>query len=51
MLDHPTLGQPKALRLDGTAEAFAKLQSQDAAADLNRAEWLSRAPRLRWGIS
>jgi DNA replication protein DnaC len=40
MLDHPTLDHLKALRLDGMAEAFCELQSQDAAADLSHAEWL-----------
>jgi len=40
MLDHPTLDHLKALRLDGMAQAFAKLQMQDAAADLSHAEWL-----------
>ncbi len=29
MLDHPTLDQLKTLRLDGMAEAFAEMQSQD----------------------
>ena len=32
MLDHPTLDQLKTLRLDGMAEAFAKMQSQDGTA-------------------
>ena len=40
MLDHPTLDHLKALRLDGMAEAFCELQSQDGAADLSHAEWL-----------
>ena len=40
MLDHPTLDQLKTLKLDGMVEAFAKLQSQDGAADLSHAEWL-----------
>jgi len=40
MLDHPTLDQLKALRLDGMAAAFTELQAQDAAGDLTHAEWL-----------
>ena len=40
MLTHPTLDQLKALKLDGMAEAFAELQTQDKAADLDHAEWL-----------
>ena len=40
MLDHPTLDQLKTLRLDGMAEAFAEMQSQDGTADLTHAEWL-----------
>ena len=40
MLDHPTLDQLKTLRLDGMAEAFAEMQSQDGAANLTHAEWL-----------
>lgn len=40
MLTHPTLDQLKALKLDGMAEAFVELQSQDQAADLSHAEWL-----------
>ncbi len=41
MLDHPTLDQLKALRLDGMAEAFTELQAQDAAGDLTHPEWLA----------
>jgi DNA replication protein DnaC len=41
MLDHPTLDQLKALRLDGMAEAFTELQAQEAAGDLTHAEWLA----------
>ncbi|MBA3587569.1 IS21-like element helper ATPase IstB [Methylibium sp.] len=41
MLDHPTLDQLKALRLDGMAQAFTELQAQDAAGDLAHAEWLA----------
>jgi hypothetical protein len=40
MLTHPTLDQVKALKLDGMAEAFIELRSQDQAADLSHAEWL-----------
>ncbi len=39
MLDHPTLDQLKTLRLDGMAEAFAEMQSQDGSANLTHAEW------------
>lgn len=40
MLDHPTLDQLRALRLDGMAEAFTELRAQDTAGDLTHAEWL-----------
>ena len=40
MLTHPTLGQLKTLKLDGMAEAFAELESQDGTADLTHPEWL-----------
>lgn len=40
MLDHPTLDQLKTLRLDGMAEAFTEMQTQDGSADLTHAEWL-----------
>ncbi len=40
MLDHPTLDQLKALKLDGMAEAFAELQDRDGSADLTPTEWL-----------
>lgn len=40
MLDHPTLDQLRTLRLDGMAEAFAEMQTQDGTADLTHAEWL-----------
>ena len=40
MLTHPTIDQLRALRLDGMAEAFVELQSQDATRDLAHAEWL-----------
>ena len=38
MLNHPTIDQLRALRLDGMADAFVELQSQDAARDLAPAE-------------
>ncbi|WP_101065443.1 IS21-like element helper ATPase IstB [Roseovarius salinarum] len=40
MLDHPTQQRLRELKLDGMADAFADLQSQDQAADLSHAEWL-----------
>lgn len=40
MLNHPTLDQLKTLKLDGMAEAFTELQTQDGAATLGHAEWL-----------
>ena len=40
MLTHPTLDQLRAFNLDGMADAFVELQSQDAAKDLGHAEWL-----------
>jgi DNA replication protein DnaC len=41
MLTHPTIGQLRALKLEGMADAFAELQSQDGAKDLDHAEWLA----------
>lgn len=40
MLNHPTIDQLKALKLDGMADAFVELASQDAASDMSHAEWL-----------
>ncbi|MTH94849.1 ATP-binding protein, partial [Roseibium sp. RKSG952] len=40
MLDHPTLHQLKALKLDGMAEAFAELQAREGTESLTHAEWL-----------
>lgn len=40
MLDHPTHEQLRQLKLDGMADAFAELQTQDQAGDLSHAEWL-----------
>ena len=42
MLTHPTLDTLRALKLDGMAEAFTELQTQDGSADLTHAEWLGR---------
>lgn len=41
MLNHPTIDQLKALKLDGMAEAFVELASQDSAGDLGHGEWLA----------
>lgn len=41
MLDHPTRDQLRELKLDGMADAFAELQTQDASAELGHAEWLA----------
>ncbi|MFZ1413757.1 MAG: IS21-like element helper ATPase IstB [Defluviicoccus sp.] len=41
MLMHPTIDQLRTLKLDGMAEAFTELQSQDSAKDLDHAEWLA----------
>lgn len=41
MLTHPTLDQLKGLKLDGMADAFLELQTQDQAGDLGHAEWLA----------
>jgi DNA replication protein DnaC len=41
MLTHPTLDLLRALKLDGMAEAFIELQSQDRAKELDHAEWLA----------
>ena len=40
MLKHPTFDQLKALKLDGMAEAFNELETQDGSASLSHAEWL-----------
>ena len=40
MLTHPTLDQLRQMKLDGMAEAFIDLQTQDTSADLSHAEWL-----------
>jgi len=41
MLTHPTIGQLRALNLDGMADAFIELMAQDKARDLAPAEWLA----------
>ena len=41
MLTHPTIDQLRTLKLDGMADAFTELQSQDSANDLDHAEWLA----------
>ena len=41
MLTHPTLEQMRALKLDGMAQAFIELESQERAKDLGHAEWLA----------
>ena len=40
MLNHPTLDQLKTLKLDGMAEAFSELETQDGTISLSHAEWL-----------
>jgi len=40
MLTHPTHDQLRALKLDGMADAFTELQTQDGTDDLGHAEWL-----------
>jgi hypothetical protein len=49
MLNHPTLDQLKALKLDGMAEAFGELETQDGTANLNHAEWLGLLVRCLAG--
>ena len=41
MLHHPTLDQLRELHLDGMAEAFAELQENPEARDLDHPEWLA----------
>ena len=41
MLEHPTIDQLRALKLDGMADAFVELQAQDRSRDLAPAEWLA----------
>lgn len=40
MLNHPTLDQLKLMKLDGMADAFADLSTQDVTQDMSHAEWL-----------
>ncbi len=40
MLNHPTLDQLKTLKLDGMAEAFSELETQDGSISLSHGEWL-----------
>jgi len=40
MLNHPTLDQLKTLKLDGMAQAFSELETQDGSTSLGHAEWL-----------
>ncbi len=40
MLNHPTLDQLKTLKLDGMAEAFTELETQDGTVNLSHSEWL-----------
>src|ERR1700739_7573 len=39
MLTHPTLDQLRALKLDGMAQAFGELETQEDTRDLTHAEW------------
>jgi DNA replication protein DnaC len=41
MLTHPTFDQLKDMKLDGMAEAFAELETQDGTAALTHPEWLA----------
>ena len=41
MLTHPTIDQLRELKLDGMADAFIELESQDRARELSHAEWLA----------
>ncbi|KAB2910167.1 MAG: AAA family ATPase [Hyphomicrobiaceae bacterium] len=41
MLTHPTIDQLRALSLDGMADAFIELETQDTSRDLSHAEWLA----------
>lgn len=40
MLTHPTIDHLRALKLDGMADAYVELASQDRTRDLDHAEWL-----------
>ena len=41
MLTHPTLDQLRALKLDGMADAFVEMETQDRSKDLSHADWLA----------
>ena len=41
MLTHPTIDQLRALKLDGMADAFVELETQDRSKELSHAEWLA----------
>jgi IstB-like ATP binding protein len=41
MLTHPTLDQLRALKLDGMAQAFVELETQEEVGNLAHAEWLA----------
>jgi DNA replication protein DnaC len=41
MLNHPTLDQLRALKLDGMAEAFIELEAQEEGRNLTHPEWLA----------
>ena len=41
MLTHPTLDQLRALKLDGMAQAFGELETQEETRNLTHAEWLA----------
>jgi DNA replication protein DnaC len=41
MLTHPTLDQLRAPKLDGMAQAYIELETQEATRDLTHAEWLA----------
>jgi hypothetical protein len=49
MLNHPTPDQLKTLKLDGMAEAFGELETQDGTASLSHAEWLELLVRCLAG--
>ena len=51
MLTHPTIDQLRALKLDGMAEAFVELQSQDQAARSRTCRMAGAAARSRGGAS
>jgi len=41
MLTHPTIDQLRALKLDGMAQAFVELETQEELSNLAHAEWLA----------